>query len=515
MGLPHRILAILDRAPSEQDPRDVVIEQQDREIGRLRDDLARHKDVHRQNDGLQRQNERLRRENEHLKKQLGAERRAGRRQAAPFAKDRPQGRGGRPGRRPGARYGRQGRRPCPGARRRGLGGTGADHLSGLRRRGRSDRRGGTVSGRPSPGAPAGAPLRHRGRPLLAVSAAGPRAATRCRHPTRWGRPAHSSAPVWSRWSSSCTPAAACRWPRSPTCCRPRFGLHVTPGGLQHLLHHAARDARPAYEELREQVQNAPVVTADETGWRVGAVGHWLWAAVTPTTTVYAICAGRGFDDAQAVLGADFDGVLVRDGWVVYRRYTNGEHQSCLQHLLRRCEHLLEDHPHCGWAGQVQDTLQAGLALRDRRNAGELSEHGLATARGRLLARLSRLIDNPPPLDDAERFAAHLAREFPALFTFLWDPSVDATNWRAEQAIRPAVVIRKVCGGNRTRKGADTQQVLASVVRTARQRKLDLTALFATMLRAPEPIVPDVFGLPPPAASVQHRNERIDARPTRG
>ena len=36
--------------------------------------------------------------------------------------------------------------------------------------------------------------------------------------------------------------------------------------------------------------------------------------------------------------------------------------------------------------------------------------------------------------------------------------------------------------------------------TARQRKLDLPALFATMLRAPDAIVPDVFGLPPPAAS---------------
>ena len=98
------------------------------------------------------------------------------------------------------------------------------------------------------------------------------------------------------------------------------------------------------------------------------------------------------------------------------------------------------------------------------------------------------------------FAAHLASEFGAIFTFLWDPSVDATNWRAEQAIPPAVVIRRVGGGNRTRKGADTQQVLASVVRTARQRSLDLPALFATMLRAPEPIVPNVFGLPPPSAS---------------
>ena len=78
-----------------------------------------------------------------------------------------------------------------------------------------------------------------------------------------------------------------------------------------------------------------------------------------------------------------------------------------------------------------------------------------------------------------------------------DPSVDATNWRAEQAIRPAVVTRKVCGGNRTRHGADTQQALASVVRTAHQRNLDLTPLIATMLRTPNPTVPDGLQRPPP------------------
>ena len=42
---------------------------------------------------------------------------------------------------------------------------------------------------------------------------------------------------------------------------------------------------------------APVVTPDETGWRVGAKPHWLWTCVTPETTVYAICPGRSFDDA--------------------------------------------------------------------------------------------------------------------------------------------------------------------------------------------------------------------------
>ena len=505
MGLLRCIRAILDKAPPEQDSRDVVIEQQDREVERLRDDLARHKGVHRENgrlqrrnNGLQRQVERLERENEHLKQQLATERRAGRRQAAPFAKKRPQGRGGRPGRRPGARYGRQGRRPCPAHVDETLAAPAPTTCPDC---------GGAVE-------VTGAAAQYQEdlppvRPLVRRFDIEVGHCSQCRRRVQ-GRHALQTSDALGAASAQLGPGvvalvvelhthAGLPLAKVADLLQTRFGLHVTPGGLQHLLHRAARDARPAYEELRKQVRNAPVVTADETGWRVGAAGHWLWAAVTPTTTVYAICAGRGFDDAQMVLGADFDGVLVRDGWVVYRRYTHGEHQSCLQHLLRRCEHLLEDHPHCGWVGQVQDTLQAGLALRDRRNAGELSEHGLATARGRLLARISRLIDNPPPLDDAERFAAHLAIEFAALFTFLWDPSVDATNWRAEQAIRPAVVIRKVCGGNRTRKGADTQQVLASVVRTARQRKLDLPALFATMLRAPDAIVPDAFGLPPPPA----------------
>ena len=71
------------------------------------------KRLQRKNDRLQRENDRLKQQLERLKRQLDEARRAGRRQAAPFAKDRPQGRGGRPGRRAGAQYGRHGCRPRP------------------------------------------------------------------------------------------------------------------------------------------------------------------------------------------------------------------------------------------------------------------------------------------------------------------------------------------------------------------------------------------------------------------
>jgi transposase len=43
----------------------------------------------------------------------------------------------------------------------------------------------------------------------------------------------------------------------------------------------------------------------------------------------------------------------------------------------------------------------------------------------------------------EPASRHLLRERDALFTFLNCPGLEATNWRAEQAIRPMVVARKV------------------------------------------------------------------------
>jgi transposase len=237
------------------------------------------------------------------------------------------------------------------------------------------------------------------------------------------------------------------------------------------------------------VRGSPVVSPDETGWKVGRVLHWLWVAATPTTTVFRIAPGRGYDDAAALLGADFAGVLVRDGWAPYRRFTQATHQTCLAHVLRRCRLLRGDHPRSRLPRLIQTRLQQALALRDRVAAGHVSLHGLATARGRLLQQiLDGLTATPSTVPDVQRFAAHLTTEAAALLTFLGDPAIDATNWRAEHAIRPAVVTRKVCGGNRTAHGAQTQQVLASVLRTADQRGLDPVTVLTPLLRARQLVV---------------------------
>ncbi|MFW5682782.1 MAG: IS66 family transposase [Phycisphaeraceae bacterium] len=64
--------------------------------------------------------------------------------------------------------------------------------------------------------------------------------------------------------------------------------------------------------------------------------------------------------------------------------------------------------------------------------------------------------------------------------------VDATNWRAEQALRPAVVNRKVWGGSRTQAGAEAQSILLTISQTARLRGIDTLRWLSQHLRSPDP-----------------------------
>jgi len=123
----------------------------------------------------------------------------------------------------------------------------------------------------------------------------------------------------------------------------------------------------------------------------------------------------------------------------------------------------------------------------------------ATAgRAVLQVRLDKLLAGSPTHDPNRKLLKHLATERENLFTFLDIPGVQATNWRAEQAIRPAVVNRKQWGGNRTWHGADTQQVLMSVIRTARQQHTDPVALLADLLHQPTPRPSPALTIPTPA-----------------
>lgn len=267
-----------------------------------------------------------------------------------------------------------------------------------------------------------------------------------------------------------------------------FGISLTRGGSAHIMLRAAERCRPAYQDILFYVQNSSTLYADETGWRVAARLQWLWAFVTAGATLYLIRPSRGHDVPEEVLGAEFAGNFGHDGWSPYDFFIHARHQQCNAQLLTRCVHLLETATRGAvrFPRAVKDLLQDGLCLRDRRDARQVSPHGLAVATGRLQARLDRLVNTRLSHPGNARFAKHLARHHHEIFTYLKHPELEATAWMGEQAIRPAVINRKVWGGSRTHNGAEAQGILTSVLRTCRQRAADSLHFMADTFRGLAP-----------------------------
>lgn len=273
-----------------------------------------------------------------------------------------------------------------------------------------------------------------------------------------------------------------------------FGIDLSSGGVCHALLRAGRKGQGAYQAVIDQLRRQEQVSIDDTGWKVGGKTAFLHAAVgsgpDPAVTAYLIHRRRNWQAIAALLGVAYDKKLVHDGYRAYDWFAHCLHQSCLSHLLARCKRMLLSARGNArrFAGRVKALLKEALALRDGRRAGLLTVQETAFASLDIERRMRELVSRPKKDPENRRLAKHLSTllGMGQLFLFLREDDTDATNHKAEQAIRPAVVNRKVWGGNRTWEGAAAQSVLMSILRTAAQRGRDVLSTLSRMLCQPCP-----------------------------
>lgn len=278
-------------------------------------------------------------------------------------------------------------------------------------------------------------------------------------------------------------------------------LHVAPATLVRAEQRLAELAKPTYDLLIDALRRCNVVHADETGWRVGAVNAWLWVFSNQDVTVYAIRTGkgaRGHEVPQDILGPDFDGYLIVDGFAAYTvlDYAKGQ---CNAHLLRRTKELSEAATPRERAclDELTALLQAAIDLAQRRE--QLTSVGYARQVLKMERRLdawllsvSRRRERSPELD---RLFNHVLNHYDEWFVFLHEPAVPPTNNHAERMLRPAVITRKIGGCNKTLAGALVHSILSSIMVTCRQQGEKFLALARQLWQRGEPqAIPIV---PPP------------------
>ena len=260
------------------------------------------------------------------------------------------------------------------------------------------------------------------------------------------------------------------------------GLRVSPGGLSQSLKSLARALAAEIAAIEQALRAEPSVNADETGLRVCGQANWLWAFVSERLARYRAEPTRSGQVVTRTLGEQFDGVLGCDFYGAYHRI-DCQKQRCLAHLLREIKSVLDRRGHgpppaflCEAKHWCQDALELGQSWQN---------FAVSTAveyRRRIERRLDRLLAIRCRDKDARRLQARMRRHAGELTTFLWVAGVDGTNNRAERAIRPAVITRKISGGHRSSAGAQAVADVTSVLRTCALQARDFVATGLEILR---------------------------------
>ena len=263
-----------------------------------------------------------------------------------------------------------------------------------------------------------------------------------------------------------------------------FGIDLTRGASAQIILRAAQRLEPAYEEIRTATANANRLSVDETGWRIGGQSAWLHVWVSGQATCYQIDRARSADALEELIGIDYDGTLNHDGYSTYGRFREAAHQQCCPHLLRRAREMLETARGGAvhFPRQVIEIFTGAIHLRNEYLAGRVPPVDWESARDDVEERLLPLLHDGR-VGANQTLSNHIANHFEEWFLFLTDPSVPASNFEAEQAIRPAVVNRKVWGGNRTEAGAKAQGILSSIWQTCKQQAKAAVDFVSQTLRA--------------------------------
>ena len=203
----------------------------------------------------------------------------------------------------------------------------------------------------------------------------------------------------------------------------------------------------------------------------------MWAFKT-TQTVLLTISRRTKETVKRILGEDFTGWLMSDGYQAYRYYL--KRLRCWAHLERKAEGIREslNKKAQEFGKVVLKVLKALIEAVYRARAGPLED--LRVKHGDLLEELRLACEQykdfaKQKLGKIYEKTQALAREFlndwEAIFRVLEHPELPLTNNEAERILRHWMILRRLCYGTRTKQGSRTIGLLASVIETCRLRNV--------------------------------------------
>ena len=120
-------------------------------------------------------------------------------------------------------------------------------------------------------------------------------------------------------------------------CTSVCGISLSKGAIQKRVDRVSAAILPHDTAIGAVARASLVHDIDETSWLTGGDRRWLWVMSNPCVAYFQIHPKRS-KSAFAQRIADWTGVLVSDGYLVYQHW-QGLRQSCLTYLIRTAKGL--------------------------------------------------------------------------------------------------------------------------------------------------------------------------------
>jgi hypothetical protein len=220
------------------------------------------------------------------------------------------------------------------------------------------------------------------------------------------------------------------------------------------------------------------------------------AFVTDTATVYQVRRRHRNEEVRERIPADYRGTMISDRGTTYdaAELSAIKRQVCLAHVLRSITEATGEKsgPASRFGKELKALLKRALALWHERRAGPPTEDHAARVRRAKTDITWHLRDRRLSDRDSQRLLDGLGRchDAGSLVRFLDDPSIEPTNNRAERALRPAVIARKVSHCTRTARGTRAFEAWTSVLTTL-SRTLSGPELLDAVVLLTHPAAPKI------------------------
>ena len=252
-----------------------------------------------------------------------------------------------------------------------------------------------------------------------------------------------------------------------------FNIDISEGGIHYLLNRFADKVTPVYQLIKQRVANSEVIGADETGVKVNGDKHWYWAWQTPRLTFITHSENRKGDTVKAHFPKGFpNSTIVHDGWKPQVNTLAKNHQTCLAHLQRNLNYLVELYPNSEWGTNFLKLLYDSLDLKNKMGNQDYIHN---PQRSKIIQTLENLLYKPPDKKHKKlyTFYKRMCRERQHLFTFLFIEQVPPDNNASERAIRNVKVKQKISGQFKKKQAAQNFAKIRSVIDTTIKNKMNV------------------------------------------